>query len=1656
MASDFSPMATSVLKRALFTGEAAYQAAGSKIDALVGGSGGNTGGGTGEGVSDSPVNLAEQEPNNTRLTAQYVPLGFGPGQSSVVNVTGRSSTIFDEDYYTFDLKKGDIFDTRVLGAVTGSVGVGLYDPSGNEIAFYTSPGNSIFPGTPPTKSPLFRDGLTSFSYVIDRDGRYTARVGDVTGAYTLNLRTYRPTIEQSPIGTRQTIFLDFNGETFRSETIPGLVQLGAPAGSLRVPPLSRYLTQIGLTAADEPALIADITARVQSKFNMIAQTANNGFYDATGTPGEYSFKIVNNLTDPNVWGRENVSRVIIGGTQLEIFNDDGNGLLGIAQSVDVGNFDREETALVMLDIIIDSVNNDIVYSGSATRAHAFAELLAMVIAHEAGHYLGGAHQNPNNDIYHVMDQFYDPVISSGSGLDGIFGTRDDVPLRFGEDEYSPNNPGIPTTASGLANSDNVLAFGMSTGKVGATVNGTIFNDVNRNGRIDGGDGGIAGWTLWADLNNDKMINNGEPRTATNSAGTYSLRVTPGTFNLRVSAAPDYVATLASSQLLTVATDQTVSGVNFGFNLPSNVATGFKWNDLNGDGVRDANEPGLAGIWMYLDIDGDDRLDIGEPAAKSGADGSYTLTPPAAGTYVIRENLEPGYLQTFPLSGEHVVSYNGSTPLKGFDFGNRVALDFGDAPTPYPTTAAQGGASAGFITGLSLGTNIDIDIDGQPNSTATGDNIVGLFNSNNEVINDEDGIVFQSQIIADGKARTLSAFLTNTTGQNAYLNGFIDLDKDGSWTGTNEQIVTNKLLTPGVNIVSYSIPSNAQLGGTFARFRLSQDLKTTSIGRSDAGEVEDYAVNIVGTSDTAVDDAFTVNRNSVANTLDVLANDFRVNNETLQIVSVSGGNNGGIIQIGAGKNSIRYTPRNGFIGRETFTYTAKNTAGDTDTATVTVDVTFSFDKPIAVDDSYNIAKNAIGVPLNVLANDVEGKDGALQIVAVTSPDQGGTALVGSGNQSIRYTPRRGFIGLETFTYTASDSAGNLTSAIISLHVGLPEDTNDVVGISIKYVDMAGNDLPGAVQQGTQFKAQVFVDDLRDTATLFGVFSAYFDLLYNSSLASPTQSAAGSAFNFRVSFAPPYNNVQRGANDVPGLVNELGATSSVFDLNNPEAVLFATITFDALAPGLFEIASDPAEDPNNDTDTTLMGANIVPVEQILFGRSSIEIVGNGFEFPVAVDDSIDLIPNTFDNIIDVLGNDSTGSTRSIKIRSVTQPLNGSVFIDDNGTSVLTDDVIKYTPNNQFTQSDQFTYTIQDDRGFTSTGTVTIHGVDDAIIDLGLQVTDLLGNSITQIALGQQFQLRGTIKDLRAAGANLGVFAAFQDILIYNSVPSGVTVNTATVSNVNPLGFQATFNTQGASEYSRVPNGDIRLTTLINELGSVQTGDAPLGNDVAYTQFIVTLTANKVGLARFVGDPADVSPFHDSLMFEPPEPVTFNRINYHSTSINVVAGTGGAGGEGFTNPNNRFDVNNDGVVSPIDVLLIINRLNQGGAGKLGGGEGEGAKYFVDVNADGFLSAIDALQVINTLNKGGANGEGEGEAALAAPSSKTSNLTSIATSAVGLETPRDSVYGPVTYGSSNRSNASSLSEYIASQEETDSIDSLIDSLANDVLGNWNKKKNS
>ena len=76
-------------------------------------------------------------------------------------------------------------------------------------------------------------------------------------------------------------------------------------------------------------------------------------------------------------------------------------------------------------------------------------------------------------------------------------------------------------------------------------------------------------------------------------------------------------------------------------------------------------------------------------------------------------------------------------------------------------------------------------------------------------------------------------------------------------------------------------------------------------------------------------------------------------------------------------------------------------------------------------------------------------------------------------------------------------------------------------------------------------------------------------------------------------------------------------------------------------------------------------------------------------------------------------------------------------------------------------------------------------------------------------------------------------------------------------------------------------------------------------------------------------------------------------------------------WQNPRDRLDVSDDGIISAVDVLLIVNEINANGARDLRGSDLSTPPY-IDVTGDSFVSAVDVLTVINFINSR-PSGEGE-----------------------------------------------------------------------------------
>jgi hypothetical protein len=112
--------------------------------------------------------------------------------------------------------------------------------------------------------------------------------------------------------------------------------------------------------------------------------------------------------------------------------------------------------------------------------------------------------------------------------------------------------------------------------------------------------------------------------------------------------------------------------------PAN-AGGTVFNDVNGNGVRDAGDAGLAGWTVYADTNGNGSLDANEVRTVSRSDGTYTLQNLPEGTGTIRQIPQAGYVCTKPSGCAYAgVKFDLGANITGLDFGDRAGAVAGES------------------------------------------------------------------------------------------------------------------------------------------------------------------------------------------------------------------------------------------------------------------------------------------------------------------------------------------------------------------------------------------------------------------------------------------------------------------------------------------------------------------------------------------------------------------------------------------------------------------------------------------------------------------------------------------------------------------------------------------------------------------------------------------------------------------------------------------------------------------------------------------------------------------------------------------------------------------------------------------------------------------
>ena len=325
--------------------------------------------------------------------------------------------------------------------------------------------------------------------------------------------------------------------------------------------------------------------------------------------------------------------------------------------------------------------------------------------------------------------------------------------------------------------------------------------------------------------------------------------------------PTATRTATATATRTPTTTWTSTATPTSTSVPASAVLGdLVWYEVDADGVQDAGEPGAAGVTVRLLDAGGNVL----ATTQTDANGSYGFTGLASGDYRIEVVLPAGQVFAPLKQGGDATRDSDVDPANGrsaltaltageqdvtWDAGLVPPRDFGDLPDgPYHTLLTSGGPLHRIVPGFHLGASADSEGDGQPNSTAIGDDSAAAGGD------DEDGVLrlaapnspsggWTDGNAADGNGCKLQVTLAGTAGVvQAWLDFGAGLEpvvlRDAAGVP-----VPDRLFSPGTNVVTCDVPVGT-FGGSdnhniYARFRLSSVGGLGPDGPAPDGEVEDH-------------------------------------------------------------------------------------------------------------------------------------------------------------------------------------------------------------------------------------------------------------------------------------------------------------------------------------------------------------------------------------------------------------------------------------------------------------------------------------------------------------------------------------------------------------------------------------------------------------------------------------------------------------------------------------------------------------------------------------------------------------------------------------------------------------------------------------------------
>ncbi|WP_353764044.1 SdrD B-like domain-containing protein [Okeania sp. SIO2G4] len=270
-----------------------------------------------------------------------------------------------------------------------------------------------------------------------------------------------------------------------------------------------------------------------------------------------------------------------------------------------------------------------------------------------------------------LDEGEPPTITD---INGEYSFQDLPPNIYILREVSP--PGFASTTPdpiiNVTSGSNITNVNIGNVNNRGEISGTKFNDTNTNGIFDPGENGLANINLYLDLNQNGFLDDGEPPTITDINGEYSFQdLPPDTYIIREAQNPEFDQT-TPDPIINVTPGSNITNINIGNVSNRGEINGIKFNDRNANGIFEPGENGLDNFTLYLDLNDNSLLDIGEPATITDEFGFYSFEDLPPNTYTIREVQKLGFSQTTP---DPIVDVTPGSDINDVNIGNFSEFSF---------------------------------------------------------------------------------------------------------------------------------------------------------------------------------------------------------------------------------------------------------------------------------------------------------------------------------------------------------------------------------------------------------------------------------------------------------------------------------------------------------------------------------------------------------------------------------------------------------------------------------------------------------------------------------------------------------------------------------------------------------------------------------------------------------------------------------------------------------------------------------------------------------------------------------------------------------------------------------------------------------------------